>query len=148
MASAISALSNNATEEYDYTYIQYSGETSQTLNLSSYISDYNNIRFMVWAGSGANVICIYDYSQYLKNVENNVKDPHRIIVYSKNSSTYNAMGSQAENSSTRYYHFNTDEINQNGDLFLYSSTDGKTSSKQSYARYGKCIYLVSAKEGQ
>ena len=146
MASAISALSNSVSEEYDYTSIQYSSETSNILNLSSYVSNYKNIRFIVWCGGGSNTICIYDYNQYLKNVENNVKDPHRIIVYSKYNS--NAMGSQAENSSTRYYYFKTDEMNQNGDLSMYFNTNGTTSTTTIQARYGKCIYLVSAKEGQ
>ena len=147
MASAISALSNSVSEEYDYTSIQYSSETSDILNLSSYVSDYKNIRFIVWCGPGQSIICIYDYNQYLKNVENNVKDPHRIIVYSKYNS--NAMGSQGENSSTKYYYFKTDEMNQNGDLSIYYTYDGGTNVTQmSYTRYSKCVYLVSAKEGQ
>lgn len=147
MANAIVSL--GSTEELVYTNISYSSSTSTMLNFSSYVKDYNNIRFIVWSGTSSGTTMIYDHTVYLANKEAGNLMPHRIMSYGKASSGYtmNSLTSGAP-TETRYYYFKTTEWDNNGSLSVYLDTngDGASDSTSTYARYGSNIYLVYKKE--
>jgi hypothetical protein len=59
-------------EDLQVVNIYYSsGISSDKLNFSEYVKNYNNIREIVWCGGSSNVVLIYNHRDYLANVEAN-----------------------------------------------------------------------------
>ena len=63
MANAISNISGG--EELVVSTITMSGNTSTTIDFSEYVSNYDNIRYIIWSGSGTGYLCIYNHDIYL-----------------------------------------------------------------------------------
>ena len=142
MASAISNISGG--EELIVSTITMSGNTSTTIDFSEYVSNYDNIRYIIWSGSGTGILCIYNHDTYLQNLAEGKENPRRLKVYGKNSSGY-IMVLTNNNTDTRYYYFDDDEWNAGGEMKLYSMLDG-SNSYATYARSGPGIYIVYKKE--
>lgn len=136
-------------EELVITNIRYTSTQGSSIDVSTYVKDYNNIRRIVWSCSSSYSIAIYDHEVYLKNLEAGVVNPHRIMFYSDNN-TYVPMDTLTSGlpSSTRYYYFSDSSWNASGELQVLFDKDGNGTSDAgtSYDRYGKSIYLVYKKE--
>ena len=142
MANAISNISGG--EELVVSTITMSGNTSTTIDFSEYVSNYDNIRYIIWSGGGTGSLCIYNHDVYLQNLAEGKANPHRLRIYNKNTSGY-IMVLSNNNTDTRYYYFDDNEWNAGGAMKLYSMVDG-SSSYSSYARSGPGVYLVHKKE--
>lgn len=142
MANAISNISGG--EELVVSTITMSGNTSNTIDFSEYITNYDNIRYIVWSGGGTGSLCIYNHDIYLQNLAEGKENPHRLRIYNKNSSGY-IMVSSINNTDTRYYYFDDNEWNAGGAMKLYNMIEGE-SSYATYARSGPGVYIIHKKE--
>lgn len=133
------------TEELVTTNITYSSASATSLNFSSYVKNYNNIRYIIFT-SATGSFSIFDYQNYLNNVEAGVNYPLRMETFDKDSGGY-LMGSRKSPTSTsqNYYYFKEAEWNANGDMRL-CHYNGSTATTLSYARYGRIVKLVYKKE--
>lgn len=142
MASAISNILGK--EELVVSTITMSGNTSTTIDFSEYITNYDNIRYIIWSGSGSGIVCIYNHDTYLQNLAEGKENPHRLRIYSKNSSGY-IMVSSTNNTDTHYYYFDDNEWNAGGAMRLYNILGGEI-GYSTYARSGPGVYIVHKKE--
>lgn len=125
-----------------------SGVSNATLNFSEYVKNYNNIRQIIWCGGGSNTVCIFNYTDYLANIEANNTRPVRINKFGKDSNGYGMSASPqyaTPDKTTDFYCFDKDEWDAGGNLTLYSHSSGSYTSL-TYARYCRYIYLVYKKE--
>ena len=144
MANAITSL--GSIENLQIIKIYYSSTSDLVLNFSEYVQNYDNIRSIVWCGSGSNVIMIFNYQDYLDNLNANNPNPVRINLFGKDSSGNAMSGTPAYATDTsRYYYFKQSEWNAGGDLKLYNYSSG-SSSTSTYARSSRYVYLVYKKE--
>lgn len=142
MANAINDISGR--EELVVSTITMSGNTSSTIDFSEYITNYDNIRYIIWSGVGSGSVCIYNHDVYLQNLAEGKENPHRLRIYIKNSSGY-IMASSTNNTDTRYYYFDDNEWNASGAMEIHSMIEG-TNGYSTYARSGPGVYIVHKKE--
>lgn len=146
MANAITSL--NSTENLQTTKIYYSSTSASVLNFSEYVKNYDNIRQIIWCGSGNNVIAIFNYQDYLDNLNANNPEPVRINIFGKSSGGDVMSGTPVyatPNNLTEYYYFDKNEWDAGGDLTLYRYS-GSLALPMSYARNSRYVYLVYKKE--
>lgn len=142
MANAISNISGG--EELVVSTITMSGNTSSTIDFSEYITNYDNIRYIIWSGIGSGSMCIYNHDVYLQNLAEGKENPRRLKIYGKNSSGY-IMVLSTNNTDTRYYYFDDNEWNAGGAMRLYNMLGGEI-GYSTYARSGPGVYIVHKKE--
>lgn len=144
MANAITSL--GSTEDLQIIKIYYSSASNQVLNFSEYVQNYDNIRSIVWCGAGSNNVMIFNYQDYLDNLNAGNAEPVRINSFGKDNNGNAMNGTPAYATDTsRYYYFKQSEWNAGGDLKLYNYSSG-SSSTSTYARYSRYVYLVYKKE--
>ena len=147
--SEVISSSLGPTEDLQTIKIYYSsGVSSSTLNFSEYIQNYDNIRQIIWCGTGSNTVCVFNYTDYLANVKANNAEPVRINIFGKDSNGYGMSATPkyaTPDKTTDFYYFKKSEWDANGNLQVYSHSSGSISSL-SYARYCRYIYVVYKKE--